>query len=266
MRFFSLTKCVFLIGAALLVSATGRAESLPFEPGEKLFYEVRWEQIPVAQVSLEVQPFEQIQGEQAFHFVFRARTYPAVEILYPVDGRIDAFTDLAVTRSLRLEKNMLEGRSQKIYWVDFDWNRNIAKYENEKQKKRRIPLSAGTLDIVSILYHARALPLETGMKVSRQLNSGKKTLHANAQVVRRETVMVGGRPWPAFLIEPDVRKAGGVFKKSKNAKLYLWLSADQRKIPLKVVSKVRIGHFTIELIDAPTGPDRLSYGPVSAGS
>lgn len=262
----SLTKRLVLTGIALLLAAAGWAKSMPFAPGEKLFYQVRWDRIPVAKVSLEVKPFEQIQGEQAFHFVFRARTYPAVEILYPVDGRIDAFTDLAVTRSLRLEKNMLEGRSQKIYWVDFDWSRSIAKYENEEKKKRRLPLSEGTLDIVSILYHARSLPLEKGMEISRTLNRGKKTLLAKARVMGKETVMVDGRPWQAFLIKPDVRKAGGVFKKSKKAKLYLWISADDRKIPLKVVSKVRVGYFTIELIKAKPKPDRPSYGSFAAGS
>ena len=71
-------------------------------------------------------------------------------------------------------------------------------------------------------------------------------------MLRKETLLVGGRPWPAYLIVPDVRRAGGVFEKSKNAELLLWISADERRIPLKVVSKVWVGSFIAELTAAPS--------------
>ena len=264
MRFSILIKSLILAGSLLLAVAAGAAP-LPFEPGETLFYEVRWERIPVARVSLEVRPFRQIQGEQAFHFALRARTYPAIEIFYPVDGRIDAFTDIEVTRSLRFKKDMLEGRTQRTYRVDFDWNRGMAVYENDEHKKRSISLPDGTLDIVSILYYTRTLPLEAGMAVTRPINSGKKTLMAQAQVVRKETIMVDGRPWQAFLIEPDVREAGGVFKKSKKAELYLWVSADERKLPLKVVGKVWVGSFIAELSHTLPEAHRQSDVPDAIG-
>jgi hypothetical protein len=41
-----------------------------------------------------------------------------------------------------------------------------------------------------------------------------------------------------------------VFKKSKNAKIKLWVTADSRRIPIKIKSKVKIGSFTGELVDA----------------
>jgi hypothetical protein len=210
---------------------------------------VRWEQVPVAQVSLEVRPVVKIQGEPAFHFVFRARTYPALDILYPVDGTIGGYTDLALTHSFRLEKDMREGWTRRAYRVDFDWGRRVADYIKRGKTRRRVPLPDGTLDMLSILYYVRSLPLRSGMTVTRPLNSGKKIHLAEALVVRQETIMVGGRSWPSFLIEPDVRKAGGIFKKSKNPRFLLWISADERKIPLKIVSKVWVGAFFVELTD-----------------
>ena len=92
--------------------------------------------------------------------------------------------------------------------------------------------------------------------MTRPLSSGKKTYRINARVLCKETIMVGGRLWPAYLIEPDVRQAGGVFEKSKNAQLRLWISADDRRIPLKVVSKVWVGSFIAELAAAPLEFDR----------
>ena len=258
MRFRTFAKFLIFSGSLLLAVAAG-AEPLPFAPGEKLFYEVRWEQVPVARVSLEVRPVEQIQGEPAYHFVFRARTYPALDVLYPVDGHIGGYTDLGLTRSFRLEKDMREGWTRRAYRVDFDWNRGIAAYVSRKNSRRSVALTEGTLDILSILYYVRSLPLTAGMTVARPLSSGKKIHLAEALVVRKETIMVGGRAWPAFLIEPDVRKAGGIFKKSKEPRFLLWISADERKIPLKVVSKVWVGAFIVELADAPAEPATAGF-------
>jgi len=235
----------------LLLAAAGRANPLPFAPGEVLHYEVRWEQVPVARVSLEVGPLGRIRGAPAHHFIFRARTYPALDVLYPVDGSIKSFADWGLTRSLGLEKDMREGWRRRAYRIEFDWERGLASYIKGEKKRRTVPLSDGTLDVLSILYYVRSLPLEEGLKMGRSLSSGKKTYPINARVVRKETLLVGGHVWTAYLIEPDVRQAGGVFEKSKNGDLLLWISADERKIPVKVLSKVWVGSFTAELTAAP---------------
>jgi len=51
-------------------------------------------------------------------------------------------------------------------------------------------------------------------------------------------------------VEPDLQHIGGVFEKSKDAKLKIWVTADKRRIPVKVKSKVRVGSFVAELISA----------------
>ena len=259
MRFSALTKYSVLSVCMLLLAVAGRADPLPFAPGEKLFYEVRWEQVPVARVSLEVGTVEEIRGEPAYHFVFRARTYPALDVLFPVDGHIGGYTDLGLTRSFRLEKDMREGWTRRAYRVDFDWGRGVADYKKSGKTRRSVALTEGTLDMLSILYYVRSLPLTAGMTVARPINSGKKIHPAQALVVRKETILVGGRPWSAFLIEPDVRKAGGIFKKSDKPRFLFWISADERKLPLKVVSKVWVGSFFVELTDAPAEPVAANF-------
>ncbi|MGD9331254.1 MAG: DUF3108 domain-containing protein [Desulfobacterales bacterium] len=248
---------VLLVGL-LLVAAVAGAGTLPFKPGERLFYEVRWEKVPVAQASLEVGTLTQFKGAPAYHFVFRARTYPVVEFFFPVDGYLEGFTDLTMSRSLWFEKDMLEGRTRRNFWVDFDWDRGVTEYANDPYRKRRFPLPEGTLDMISMLYYARSLSLEKGMTVSRPLNTGKKNLLVRARVIQKEVIVVDGRPWKAFMLAPDIREAGGVFDKSEDPELFLWISADERRIPLRLVSKVWVGSFVIELRETPKAADRLS--------
>jgi hypothetical protein len=55
---------------------------------------------------------------------------------------------------------------------------------------------------------------------------------------------------------------GGVFEKSPDAKLQLWVSADYRRLPVKLKSKVIVGSFTGEL-QSMVGTGPLSTTTVS---
>ena len=46
------------------------------------------------------------------------------------------------------------------------------------------------------------------------------------------------------------RAGSGVFKKSKDASIQIWVTADENRIPLRLKSKVVVGNFIGELISA----------------
>ena len=70
------------------------------------------------------------------------------------------------------------------------------------------------------------------------------------QIVGREEVKLSSGTYDTYLLEPELKDLGGVFKKSKNAKIQVWITADERKIPVKVKSKVVVGSFVAELVSA----------------
>ena len=51
-------------------------------------------------------------------------------------------------------------------------------------------------------------------------------------------------------VTPDMKDLSGVFKKSPKGILRVWYSADERRIPLRISSKVIVGSFTAKLINA----------------
>jgi hypothetical protein len=55
-------------------------------------------------------------------------------------------------------------------------------------------------------------------------------------------------------MEPELKEIGGLFKKSKNAKIQLWVTADERRLPVKIASKVSVGSFIGELMTIENGP------------
>ena len=57
-------------------------------------------------------------------------------------------------------------------------------------------------------------------------------------------------------MEPDLEHVGGVFKRSKDAKVQIWVTADERRIPVKIKSKVAVGSFVGELLSVENNPEK----------
>ncbi|MBI1979160.1 MAG: DUF3108 domain-containing protein, partial [Elusimicrobia bacterium] len=53
-----------------------------------------------------------------------------------------------------------------------------------------------------------------------------------------------------FLVEPFIRERGLFIQKGK--KLKVWLTADEKKIPVKMRAEVFIGHVSAELTEMKT--------------
>ena len=213
-------------------------------------FELKWTVIPAGEATLEVMPIREVNGEDAYHYVLTAKTNQFLDSIYKVRDHIDGYTDLDITRSVFYSQRQREGKTKKNVVVKFDWDAQTAEYTEliKQAKKHPIELMPGAFDPLSIFYYARLLPLRIGEEMQRPVTDGKKCVMGKAVIVRRETIVVPAGEFDTFLMVPDLQHVGGVFKKSKNAKIELWVSADNRRLPVKLRSKVVVGSFTGELI------------------
>jgi hypothetical protein len=69
-----------------------------------------------------------------------------------------------------------------------------------------------------------------------------------ARVIKREKITVSDTTYDTYLIEPDLEEIGGIFSKSQDAKFSLWVTADEKRFPVKVKSRLAVGSFIAELI------------------
>ena len=69
----------------------------------------------------------------------------------------------------------------------------------------------------------------------------------------REEVRVPAGTFRTIRIEPHIEKIGGVFAKSPGARLFIWVTDDAWRRPVKMESEVAVGSFIAELtrIDPP---------------
>lgn len=228
---------------------TALERTLPFQPGEKLTFQVRWSFIPAGEAVLEILPIETIQGVASYHFVMTAKTYPFVDLFYKVRDRIDAFTDTGMIHSI-LYKKQKKGKRKKNVTVAFNWEKQTTQYSNQGKKEKPVVIKPGSFDPLSVFYAFRLCDLDAGRKLQIPVTDGKKCVEGVATVIKREKITVANRTYDTFLVEPDLKHIGGVFEKSKKAKLEIWVTADTQKIPVKIKSKVIVGSFVAELVSA----------------
>jgi len=250
MKSIILTVLMAFIG--LTESANGSENDFPFRPGERLIFQVKWAFIPAGEAVLEVIPAESMNGLKSYHFAMTARTYSYIDPFYKVRDRIDAYTDEGMTHSI-LYKKRKEGKSKKDVVVDFNWEKQEAQYSNFGEKREPVSLLPGAFDPLSVFYAFRLHDLNEDTEIEKPVTDGKKCVMGKASVVKREKVKVVSGTYDTYLVEPDLKHIGGLFEKTKNAKLQIWVTADKRHIPVKIKSKVIVGSFVGELISIENG-------------
>jgi len=243
------TAIVFMTTLGFAERVTALERALPFHPGEKLTFQVKWSFLPAGEAVLEILPIETIQGVTSYHFVMIAKTYPLIDLFYKVRDRIDAFTDTGMTHSI-LYKKQKKGKRKKNVVVTFNWEKQTTHYSNQGKKAKPILIKPGSFDPLSVFYAFRLYDLKVGTKLQIPVTDGKKCVEGETTVIKREKITVANRTYNTFLVEPDLKHVGGVFEKSKHAKLEIWVTADTQKIPVKIRSKVIVGSFVAELISA----------------
>ena len=259
-----------LFGVALLLpvlllllpgpaAQAGLKRSFPFGPGEKFTFEIYWTVIYAGQATLEVMPDTEIKGVLARHFHAEARTSEFIDTFYKVRDRIDSWTDMDVDRTLKFVQEQREGDYEKDTILDMDWPAMRLDLYGIQGFKNSLDLPGDVLDSLGVLFHFRTHYLFQDRVIGGLVTDGKKIVNGSGVVIRREKVDTPFGELDCFKVEPDTKDIGGVFKKSDNASIEMWFTADERRIPVKIQSEVSVGHFTLELIDVqgvPGWPDK----------
>jgi hypothetical protein len=217
--------------------------------GERLVYEIRWMRIPAGEAVLEAATPEHLGSQPTRHFIMTVRTNAFVDTFYKVRSRIETWMDPDVSRSLQYRKQQREGGHRpRDVQVDFDWSQRLATYTNRGESRPPVPLRPGTVDPLAALYFTRRATLTPGTQIDRPVCDGKKMVIGRARVTGKEKIEVPAGVFNTVVIEPDLRDVGGVFEKSPDARIRLWLSDDARRIPVRIQSEVVVGYFVGELM------------------
>jgi hypothetical protein len=224
------------------ISFSRSAESAQKIP-EKLVYSLSWTGIPVGIAT------QEITDENGFRrIVSTARSNAWLSTFFPVDDRTESI--LAKTGAFPGETRnfkMLfkEGTHVRDREINFNCATGNAKYHNRKNGEQAdVRIEPQTFDIYSSFYFIRHQPLEVGKSLCVNVLDSKKFHRIEVRVLKKERIKVPAGEFNTIKIEPMV-KPEGVFEGKRGA--YIWLTDDERRIPVKAQTKVKVGSVTAVL-------------------
>ncbi|WP_207261682.1 DUF3108 domain-containing protein [Desulfovibrio sp. Huiquan2017] len=238
---------VLLVMFLVLPAGSAGEPSPPFGPGETLYYDIHWTVIHAGRAELHCLDDTEMDGVPARYFFAKARTLGWVDTFYKVRDTMEAWTDLGVNYALRYRKDQNEGSYHKKVDLVFDKKTDKSYRYARGKLQHTLDQPRDVFDPMSILFAFRKEALYKGMEFDANVSDGKVSVVGKAFVEDRETVETGIGDVDAYRVRLDIRHLSGVFKKSKDARLYVWFSADDRRLPVKVRSKVAVGSFTMTL-------------------
>lgn len=243
--FFSL----ILTGGLFFLTPAGMAteKNLPFSPGEELVYAVRWEMIHAGKAWFKVLPLTTVDGGSAYHFSLEVRSSPYIDMLYKIRDRMEGFTNLDFTHSLLYTKTQ-SGKDKRQVVVEFDRENSTATYSNFGGKRDPIQIPSNTFDPVSAFYKMRVMNFQTNQNISFPVTNGKKYFIQKGRILKKEKLTLPSGTFDTYVLALRVNHFSGVFEKSENPTVKLWVTADNRQIPLKIKIKVFVGSIIFDLI------------------
>jgi len=166
--------------------------------------------------------------------------------IYPVNDTFESFMDADSFFPLYFRKGVREGKYRDKYQIKFDQtNHRAIKNEGKGYDVETFPLHK-VQDILSAFYYVRTLEFEPGDTIPLPYHDNGGDYPIIIIVHRREQVKVPAGKFDCLVIEPVVA-AEGLFK--KKGKMWVWLTDDKRKMPVKMVSKIPVGSVQAVLLE-----------------
>lgn len=138
-----------------------------------------------------------------------------------------------------------EGRRRKDKEIFFSREEGKAVYvDNLEKESKEFEMPQGVYDPLSAFYQVRFAEIEVGKSSYVPVFDSKKVYDVEIQVLRKETVTVPAGTFDTVLIKP-ILKSEGIF--ARKGPILIWLTDDERRIPVKLETEVKVGSISAEL-------------------
>lgn len=213
-----------------------------FGVGERLVFSVNYGFITAGEAVMAVAAYDSVAGRKCYRVEFTVNSLPSFNWIYKVEDRYLTFIDVETIAPWKFEQHIREGTYRRDFIAEFDqWNLVARTTEGAH------PIPQYVHDIMSAFYYARTIDF-SGFKQGDgvMLNNfyRDKTHELKVNFLGRQELEVEAGTFRTIVVEPLVRE-GGLFK--SEGRIVIWLSDDERKIPVRVNTKVVIGSIDTEI-------------------
>jgi len=237
----NIARLILLLVFAWPTGATAAADCMP-HVGERMEFAVGWEFINAGSAVMKVSsPREN---------VYRISTFARSNAFFDLFKKVrDEIIAEGVCNNGRMQSTLFELKQHEVKYhaskkTEFVWPEGKVRY-TQNNRTDIYEVKHGELDVMDAFFAVRSMPLEKDKVLKIPVFDSRKNYEIEVRVLKKEILKA---PWHEFVeclvIEPKLKTAG-IF--SSKGKMKVWLTNDTRRIPLKMVAKIRFGHIIARL-------------------
>ncbi|HMR18575.1 MAG TPA: DUF3108 domain-containing protein [Sphingobacterium sp.] len=242
-------KKLYILIALLISWGSTFAQNLPylsestFKEGEKLTYKLRYGKMSAATGVLSVNASKLQFSQPTYHLNAYGQTSSFFSMFFTVRNKYDSYISQNTFLPFLYLEDIKEGNYTRKEYATFDHRNKTVKGQKGTFKS---PV-AQTFDLLSAYYFARNLDfssLKPGdtFKLTYFLNDEIEQL--GIQYIGVEKIKTNLGTIECIKLSPEI-KPGRIFK--KDSRLYLWVTNDGNRIPVRAHVDILIGSVSLEL-------------------
>ena len=212
---------------------------VPFSVGEEIQFSVWYNFVRGGYHTLKVSGLDTVGGYACYQLQSRTETSRFFSRFYKVRDVASSWLDVHRLVPHRFEKDINEGHYSKEYRVLFHYEDSLAVSNTDT-----VRIDQAIQDPLSIFYALRAESWSVGQRLKLLSFDEDKMRDYDLLVKGRETLKTPLGDLACLVLEP-FREDGELFR--NQGRVTIWLSDDQRRIPVKVVGKTTIGSMIFQL-------------------
>ncbi|OHE56029.1 MAG: hypothetical protein A2Z47_00660 [Thermodesulfovibrio sp. RBG_19FT_COMBO_42_12] len=220
------------------------AEEGPFQIArstrEKLYFDIYWFGIYAGNAVLEA-----INDNGVLRISSQVHSAPLISVFYKVEDYAESVIMDGIPVNFKIKQH--EGRHRGDKETIFDMNnKNVTFFNYLKGARKEHVITNGVVwDVMSGFYYLRTQPLEIGKAVYIDIFDSNKFFQAEINVLRKEKITIPNMgEVDTVIVKPEL-KSEGLFR--SNGDILIWLTDDERRIPVKLETKTPVGSVVAKL-------------------
>lgn len=231
-----------------------RIQNLAFSGGEYLRFDVHFGFVTAGEAVMKVTDTIHQSGRPVHRIDFTLESKPFFDFFFKVRDKYVTLIDREGMFPWRFEQHIREGSFARDFTAEFDQYQHVAITSGGRY--RTPPY---VQDMMSAFYFARTIDFRgfrPGQKVHLQNFYKDSTYNLDVKYKGIQVIETGAGKFRCIIIEP-LAQEGGLFK--SEGKILIWMTDDDRRIPVKVSTEIKIGSVESELAEY-----RGINGPIGA--
>jgi hypothetical protein len=195
-------------------------------------------------------------GREILKFVVRGRSRGLVDKVFPVHDTVQSVFDPLLMQSLSYSLRESYGKRKRLRVTEFDHAKRTAVCRLNDDPAETLAIPDQVQDGLSLLYVLRTKEdLPVGRHLDIDVVDSCKNWTVEVAVLAREKVSTPAGEFHAVKVKTHPKYQGVFLNKGI---VFLWLTDDDRKIPVLMKSKLKVGSFVFELTDMKPGTHTIT--------